>query len=262
MRDLRGLWSLEGRCAVVTGAAQGFGAAIARRLAEAGASVGVADINEAAARDAACRIAEQTGGVCAAFGVDIADEKSVESLFEEVVTSIGEVDVLVNNAGVFSNFLTTEMPSEEFDRIIRVNVTGTFLCSRAVARSMKQRGGGAIVNVASVDSLTPSAEGLLHYTTSKHAVAGLTRSLAMELAPSGIRVNAVAPGATDTPMLRRSLSRQPDPGAAEERSRSRHAMGRFGRPEEIAEAICFLLSDRASFITGVTVPVDGGWLAA
>ena len=266
MRDLRGLWSLEGRCAVVTGAAQGFGAAIARRLAEAGASVGVADINEVAARDAACRIAEQTGGVCAAFGVDIADEKSVESLFEEVATSIGEVDVLVNNAGVFSNFLTTEMPSEEFDRIIRVNVTGTFLCSRAVARSMKQRGGGAIVNVASVDSLTPSAEGLLHYTTSKHAVAGLTRSLAMELAPSGIRVNAVCPGAAMTEGAVALLEGDAEGGIDLEAQWQgiveRTPLGRLCDPDDVGRAVVFLASDMSSHVTGALLPVDGGILVA
>ena len=264
MTPLRDLWSLEGRCSIVTGAAQGFGAAIARRLAEAGAIVTVADVKEAVAQETADRLAAETGGACRGHRVDVSDEASVSALFDAVESRVGPVDILVNNAGVFSNFLATEMPREEFARIIDVNVTGSFLCAQAAARSMGPRGAGVIVNVASVDAQTPSAEGLAHYTTSKHAIAGLTRSLAMELAPHGIRVNAVCPGAAMTEgtveFVKAGAPQGIDLEAQWAGIVGRTPLGRLCRPDDVGRAVVFLASDMAEFVTGVLLAVDGGIL--
>ena len=266
MRALRDLWSLEGCCAVVTGAAQGFGAAIARRLAEAGAAVAVADINFAAARRTALSIASRPDVSCQAFEVDVTDAASVDALFSALPGSLGEVDVLINNAGVFSNFFATEMPLPEFSRIIEVNVTGTFLCSRAAARVMKGRRAGVIVNVASVDAQAPSAEGLSHYTTSKHAVAGLTKSLAAELAPLGVRVNAVCPGASMTEgavaLVSSGAAGGIDVEAQWQGIVERTPLGRLCDPDDVGRAVVFLASDMSAHITGALLPVDGGILVA
>ena len=264
MTPLGDLWSLEGRVCIVTGAAQGFGAAIARRMADAGAAVTVADIDEEAARATADRLAAETGGACAGHRVDVADEASVAALFDAVEARVGPVDILVNNAGVFSNYLVAEMPRDEFARILDVNVTGGFLCARAAARSMRPRGAGVIVNVASVDAQMPSAEGLAHYTTSKHAIAGLTRSLAMELAPHGIRVNAVCPGAAMTEgtiaFVKAGAPQGIDLEAQWAGIVDRTPLGRLCRPDDVARAAVFLASDMAEFVTGVLLAVDGGIL--
>jgi NAD(P)-dependent dehydrogenase (short-subunit alcohol dehydrogenase family) len=264
MRSLAELWSLDGRVAVVTGAARGFGAAIARRLSEAGALVVVADVREASAAATASRITAETGNECTSHQLDVAAEQSVTELFTDTERRHGEVDILVNNAGVFSNYYSTEMPLDEWTRIIDVNVTGTFLCSRTAARSMKARGAGVIVNVASVDALSSSAEGLLHYTTSKHAIAGFTKSLAMELAPFGVRVNSVCPGAAMTEgtieLLAAGAPAGIDVEAQWDGIVARTPLGRLCDPDEIGRAVVFLASDMASFVTGVLLPVDGGIL--
>ena len=264
MIPLDELWNLDGRVAIVTGAARGFGAAIARRVAEAGATVVVADVREAEAESAAARITAETGRVCEGRAVDIADEDSVEALFAAAESRHGAIDVLVNNAGVFSNYYVRDMPAEEWSRIIAVNVTGTFLCSRAAASSMIRRGKGVIVNIASVDALSPSAEGMVHYTTSKHAIAGFTKSLAMELAPSGVRVNAVCPGASITEGAMALISAGAPEGIDVEAQWdgivARTPLGRLCDPDEIGRAVVFLASDMASFVTGVLLPVDGGIL--
>lgn len=277
LTPLADLWRLDGRRAVVTGAARGFGAAIARRLAEAGARVAVADLRGDHAEQTAARIAAETGADCWGCPVDVSDEDSVAALFDSVAQRWGPVDLLVNNAGVFSNYYVTDMPRDEWARILEVNVTGTFLCSRAAARAMQprdpepsdaatghRRRSGVIVNVASVDALAPSAEGLLHYTTSKHAIAGLTRSLAMELAPAGIRVNAVCPGAAMTEgaieLVAAGAPAGIDLEAQWDGIVDRTPLGRLCRPDEIGRAVVFLASDMAAFITGVLLPVDGGIL--
>lgn len=277
LTPLADLWRLDGRRAVVTGAARGFGAAIARRLAEAGARVTVADLRGDEAEQTAARIAAETGADCWGCPVDVSDEDSVAALFDSVAQRWGPVDLLVNNAGVFSNYYVADMPRDEWARILDVNVTGTFLCSRAAARVMRPRGteptdvatgprhrAGVIVNVASVDALAPSAEGLLHYTTSKHAIAGLTRSLAMELAPAGIRVNAVCPGAAMTEGAIELVTAGAPAGIDLEAQWNgivdRTPLGRLCQPDEIGRAVVFLASDMAAFITGVLLPVDGGIL--
>jgi len=261
---LEDLWSLRGQTAIVTGAARGFGAAIARRVSEAGATVVVADVRGDDATATAARIGAETGGECHGQSVDVADEASVARLFDAVESELGPVDLLVNNAGVFSNYYASELPGPEWARILDVNVTGTFLCSQAAARRMQDRGAGVIVNVASVDALASSAEGLVHYTTSKHAIAGMTKSLAMELAPVGIRVNAVCPGAAMTEGAIELITEGAPDGIDIEAQWDgivdRTPLGRLCQPDEIGRAVVFLASDMAAFITGVLLPVDGGIL--
>lgn len=259
--SLQELTDLSGQVAVVTGAAQGFGAAISRRLAEAGAAVTVADANgEGAARTAAALLAD--GGKAQGHQVDVSDQDRVAELF----SSLPEApDIVVNNAGVFSNYMAMAMPADEFDRIMRVNVLGSFLCAQAAARAMVDAGRpGSIINIASVDALHPSAEGLAHYTTSKHAVAGLTRTLAMELAPRGIRVNAVCPGASMTEgaiaLVTAGAPEGIDVEAQWDGIKDRTPLGRLCDPDDVGRAVVFLASKLAEFVTGVLLPVDGGIL--
>lgn len=258
------LLDLSGRCAVVTGAAQGFGGAIAEELAASGAFVVCADI-KAEGAEARAEAIRRSGGSAVAHRVDVTDPEDVASLLDAASERTGEVDVLVNNAGVFSNFLVRNMPLEEFERIMRVNVVGSFLCSQAVVqRWLATEHAGTIVNIASVDAVRGSAEGLAHYTTSKHAIAGLTRSLALELAPHGIRVNAVCPGAAMTEgaiaLVTAGAPEGIDVAAQWDGIRDRTPLGRLCEPEDVAHAVLFLASDMASFVTGVLLPVDGGML--
>lgn len=260
IRPLTDLVSLDGCIAVVTGAAQGFGAAIASRLAEAGARVVIADRDAEGAKSRAGELVS-LGRAAEAAQVDVADERSVMAMFELA----GPVDVLVNNAGVFSNAMATELAADEFDRILAVNVRGTFLCSREFGRRcLAEQRGGAIVNVASVDALVPSCEGQAHYTASKHAVAGLTKALSVELAPRGVRVNAVCPGASMTEgavaLVQAGAPQGIDLAAQWSGIADRTPMGRLIEPDDVARAVLFLASDMAASITGVLLPVDGGIL--
>lgn len=260
LTSLHELLDLDGRRAVITGAAQGFGYAIARRLAEAGADVVLADLEISQAEEAAADLVAHDLKASAHL-VDVADEVSVGKLF----ATVGPVDILVNNAGVFSNYLATAMPVEEFRRVMDVNVTGAFLCSREAARQMQDaERGGVIVNVASVDAISPSAEGLAHYTTSKHAIGGLTRTLAMELAPSGIRVNAVCPGAAMTEgaiaLVTAGAPDGIDVEAQWDGIKDRTPLGRLCDPDDVGRAVVFLASDMSEIVTGILLPVDGGIL--
>ena len=226
---------------IVTGGASGIGAETVGMLRAAGADVLVVD------RDASSGLVG-----------DVTDPALVAAAMERCP----RLDGLVTAAGISESGVAIEdIHPEDWDRVFAVNVRATWMWLAAAAGPMRAAGGGSVVAIASQLAF---AGGSLNaaYIASKGAVVSLVRTAAVELAGDGIRVNAVAPGATETPMLNRSLSRQADPAAARERSRTRHAMARFGRPNEIAEAICFLLSGRASFITGTTLPVDGGWLAA
>lgn len=261
---LASLASLSGRLAVVTGAARGFGAAIANRLAEAGATVVLVDIRLDEAERTAARIAERTGSTCIPQSLDVTDEAAVTAAFAGLHAAHGPVDILVNNAGVFSNHLAHEMPIAEFDRILTINVRGAYLCSQSALRQMRDAGRGVIVNVASVDAYSTSAEGLTHYTTSKHAIAGMTRSLAVEAAPIGVRVNAVCPGAAMTEGAVELVTGGEDTGIDVEAQWDgivdRTPMGRLCDVDDVARAVVFLASDMAAFVTGVLLPVDGGIL--
>ena len=257
------VFGLDAKRAVVTGAAQGFGAAIACRLYQAGVHVIVADRRLENAREFAHSLADTAAGSTQAAHVDVADEDSVRALFD----AHDPVDILVNNAGVFSNFMAVDLSVEEFDRVYSVNVRGTFLCSREFARraALHPRPGQTIINIASVDALAPSCQGQVHYTASKHAIAGLTKALSTELAPKGIRVNAVCPGASMTEgavaFVQSGAPQGIDLAAQWNGIAARTPMGRLIDPGDVADAVLFLASCLARSITGVLLAVDAGILS-
>ena len=264
-RRLSTLASLADRVAIVTGAAQGFGYAIAERLTEAGAAVGLLDIDVAAAQRAVDRIQGWApAGKLLAIRADVTEPPDVEEAFTMVEQHLGPVDILVNNAGVYSNYMFLEMPIAEFDRMQRVNVRGVFLCSQRAARGMKERGGGVIVHIASVDALGSSAQGLTHYTTSKHGIAGMTKSMAMELGPMGVRVNAVCPGASYTEgtyaLLAEGAPVGIDVDAQWEAIVGHTPLGRLIDPDEVGVAVAIVASDLFQSVHGSMIAVDGGIL--
>ena len=258
------LVSLEGKCAIVTGAAQGFGAAISRRLGEAGATVFVADRNVEGAEQSAERL-RSLGCDAVAHSVDIADRDKVEALVDAAAERTGRVDILVNNAGIYSNYYFAQMPPQLFADTVSVNVVGTFQMSQAVTQRMiADDQGGSIVNIASVDAFNTSAEGLSHYTTSKHAIGGMTKSMAIELAAHNIRVNAVCPGAAMTEgaiaLVTAGAPEGIDVEAQWDGIKERTPLRRLCDPDDVARAVLFLASDMAAFVTGAFLVVDGGIL--
>lgn len=244
---------LANRNAVVTGSARGIGFSIARRLCEEGASVLIADKQRPAA--AAQRLRE-AGFQAEGFEVDITDQSQVWRLFDHVETASGRLDILVNNAGVGLNRPFLETSAEEWERTLRVNLTGTFYCAQAAAKLMAAHGGGAIVNISSISGVR-GAQNRSAYGASKAGVILLTRVMALELAPLNIRVNTVAPGPVATEMT--SVTHPP---AIRQSYHSRIPMKRYAQAEEIAAAVAFLASADASFINGHTLHVDGGFTAS
>lgn len=259
------LVNLTGKSAVVTGGAAGIGYGIAYRLAEAGAGVLVADIDAEAAESAAKQLREY-GFTATAIAVDVADEESVIRMVDTAVATYGGVDILVNNAGIYPNILVMNMTADDFDHVLKVNLRGVFLCTRIAARQMIEQGrGGRIVNVTSIDALHPSSAGLAHYDASKHGVWGFTKNVAIELAPHGIWVNAIAPGAIATPGVAASQAGAQLPAGVDMRQvleafLARIPMKRVGEPDDIGRAALFLASDLSSYMTGSQVVVDGGVL--
>lgn len=258
-----GPFSLDGRNAVVTGGAMGIGRGIAARLLEAGANVLIADLDEAAAQQTASELAAETTGKVAAMRVDVTEDGAGAAMVERIVSELGSVEILVNNAGIYPIQPQLEMPVETFDKILAVNVRGVAYCSQAAGRQMvTQGGGGSIINIASMDGFHPTMVGLAAYNASKGGVVMFTKGLALELAPHGIRVNAIAPGAIST----EGTERHREQLSAEERERAAAAivrrvpLGRQGLPDDIAKVAVFLASPAADYMTGETVLVDGGFL--
>lgn len=244
--------TLKGKVAVVTGGTRGIGYSVVRKYLEAGASVALFGSRQCTADAALERItSESPGANVMALSPDLTDSASVEGAFGEVVKRFGRIDILVNNAGISQSLPLNEYSDEEMDKILDLNLKAVFVCCRAAARLMEASGGGVILNTSSVVSLYGQPSGCL-YPTTKFAVNGLTKSLSRELAPRGIRVNAVAPGVTRTDMVANLPEAMIKPLVA------RIPIGRVGEPDEVADAFLFLASDMASYITGAVLPVDGG----
>jgi NAD(P)-dependent dehydrogenase (short-subunit alcohol dehydrogenase family) len=246
----------ERRVAVVTGGAMGIGAEVCRRLSAAGMTVIVADRDEAAARATADKLRPE-GAAAEAQAIDVSDPGSVASAFADIEQRHGRCDVLVNSAGIAKVFPFLESPLDNFAATMAVNVTGTFLCCQHAARLMARRKWGRIVNIASVAGMRAVGTGRTAYGTSKGAVIALTRQMAVELAEHGVTSNAVAPGPVDTPMTRVLHTEQ-----FRREYENAIPMNRYGTVGEIAAAVMYLVSEDAGFVTGVTLPVDGGFLAS
>lgn len=245
--------------ALVTGASSGIGRATARAFARAGYITVLADLNAIEGRGALTDC-QNEGASCRFIKCDVSDEGSVQTLVAEIVSTFGRLDVAFNNAGIEgSQAPTGECSIQNFDKVIAVNLRGVFLCMRAELGQMtKQESGGSIVNTSSVAGLI-GLPGIPAYDASKHGVIGLTRTAALEYAQRGIRINAVCPGAIETPMLDRFMSGRE--GGREAMIKT-EPIGRIGRPEEIAAAVLWLCGPEASFITGQAIPIDGGWTTA
>jgi NAD(P)-dependent dehydrogenase (short-subunit alcohol dehydrogenase family) len=243
---------LEGKVVLVTGAGSGIGEACAHRAAAGGARVAVVDIT----REAAERVASEIGGDARAIVADVAEEGSVAEMVATVVEQFGRLDGAINNAGIGgAHFALGDYSLDDWRRVMRVNLDGVFLCLREEIRAMRTTGGGSIVNMASVLAAAGYPEQAA-YVTSKHALVGLTRVAALDHASDGIRVNAVGPAFILTPLVEQTMTPEAIAAVA-----PMHALGRWGRPEEVAEMTAWLLSDAASFATATFYPLDGGLLA-
>ncbi len=253
------MFSLKGKVALVTGARRGMGKADAVALAKQGAKVAVTDISQEECQPVVEAI-KKNKGEAMALELNVADQQSIEAVFDAVVKEYGRLDILVNNAGIYQPKPALELTLKEWNRTISVNLTGEFLCAQRAAKEMAKNKWGRIINIASIASggVGVGIAGGAHYTASKGGIIGLTETLADELAPLGINVNAIAPGGIDTPMA------QVDKIPKEMLSAflAKIPLRRFGKSEEIAAAVVFLASEEASYITGATLYVDGGWLAA
>ncbi|NJN94630.1 MAG: 3-oxoacyl-ACP reductase FabG [Anaerolineales bacterium] len=247
---------LQDKVAIVTGAGSGNGRGIALRLAEEGAAVVVADVNESGAHETAALI-EAAGGQALVVRADVSRREQIEAMVQATLERFGQVDILVNNAGVESMRPFLELPEAEWDRVMGVNLKGPFLCTQAVAREMAEAGrGGKIVNIASICSAI-ALVGEAHYIASKGGLLMLTKAMALDLAPYNINVNAVGPGVIETAMTANSLSSP----ARVEMFFNHIPLKRIGQPRDIANAVLFLASDEADYVTGTILYVDGGWLA-
>ena len=245
---------LENKVALVTGGASGIGKATAELFAHEGARVAIAD-NSTDGRNTVQAL--QTAGAEAIFvSVDVSDSGQVARMVETALQAYGRIDILFNGAGILYYGTVLETDEQAWNRVISINLTGTYLCCRAVLPHMIRQGGGSIINVASTVGAHDACANAVAYVTSKGGVTLFTKAVAIDHAKQGVRVNALVPGATDTPMIRNALT----PEALEALAAS-HPIGRLGRPEELAKAVLFLASDDASFVTGTTMYVDGGQTA-
>ena len=245
---------LGGKVALVTGASRGIGAVVACRLAEAGARVGV---NFHASSDAATVVVDsinKSGGEAFLVGGDVSDEEKAEAVIKQLVEHFGAIDILVNNAGINKDKLLIRMKTEDFDSVINVNLRGAFLCTRYAMIHMIRQRSGRVINMSSVVGISGNP-GQANYAAAKAGLIGLTKAVAREVASRNVTVNALAPGYITTAMVD-ELTEE-----TQEKILARIPMGRFGTPEDVAEAVIFLCSDGASYITGQVLTIDGGMIA-
>jgi 3-oxoacyl-[acyl-carrier protein] reductase len=249
-------FGVEGKVAVVTGAAQGIGRELARQFAAAGALAVVADLDLAKAEAVAKEI-HDAGGTAMAIRVDVAEEPSVTAMVEAVIGTWGRIDVLVNNASIFATLQKRpfdQIPLPEWEKVLKVNITGTYLCAKAAAPHMRAAGTGRIINISS-DTVTRGTVNYLHYVTSKSAIIGMTNALARELGPHGITVNCIRPGSVATE-VERTVNPTPE---IRERAASLQCIPRGMLPTDLVGIILFLATPAAAFITGQTIACDGGY---
>lgn len=265
MESVANMLNLSGKTAIVTGGAAGIGYGIAYRLAEAGANVVIANRTRADGLHAASELANK-GWKVTAIPTDVSVEESVKKMVDETVKRYGAVDILVNNAGVYPEIPLRQMSLSDFEKVIAINLRGVFLCTKYVSEQMiKQRKGGKIINITSIDALHPSSVGLAHYDASKHGVWGFTKNVALELAPYKIWVNTIAPGGILTPGVQKLQQSIPVFGGVDvqkmlESMVERIPMKRLGEPDDIGKVALFLASDMSSYMTGEQIVVDGGIL--
>jgi 2-keto-3-deoxy-L-fuconate dehydrogenase len=251
------MFRLAGKVALITGAGSGIGAAIADVLASAGAHVFATDRDASTADATAARIRE-AGGRADAVALDVVDDDACRALADTVARATGGLDVLVNNAGIGHVGTLVTTGGADLDRLYRVNVRGVFNVSQAFLPGMLQRRTGSIINMASVGG-TVGIRDRLAYCMTKFAVVGLTKSMALDHAADGVRVNCICPGRVETPFVAARLREYADPDQAHRQMSSSQSLGRMGRPEEIAAAALYLASDEAAFVTGSALMIDGGW---
>jgi NAD(P)-dependent dehydrogenase (short-subunit alcohol dehydrogenase family) len=249
---------LEGKVAVITGATDGIGRAIALTFSKEGAKVIIVGRNETKGRATLEKVKEHGEGTY--FKVDVSNSSQVTKMIEDTIKKYGRIDILVNNAAVCFAGNVVSTSEETWNQTIDINMKGVFLCSKYTIPHMQKNGGGAIINIGSINSLM-AMENEAAYDASKGGVLMLTRAIALDFAKSNIRANCILPGAIETPMLQASLNAAPDPNKAREWITARHPIGRTGKPQEIAEVALFLATEAASFITGAAIPVDGGILS-
>lgn len=250
-------YALNGKVALVTGGSNGIGRATCMAFARHGANVVVSDVDEKSGNETKTHI-EAAGGKAIYIACDVADPGAVKHLIDHTVSTYGRLDYAFNNAGIEGDKAATADCSEDnWDRVMGINLKGVWLCMRHEIPQMLQQGGGSIVNCSSVAGLAGFRQ-LPAYAASKHGMIGLTKTAALEYGVKGIRVNALCPGVIQTPMIDRVTENDP---AALEQFKALEPIGRLGEPEEIAESVVWLCSDKASFVTGVAFPVDGGFIA-
>jgi NAD(P)-dependent dehydrogenase (short-subunit alcohol dehydrogenase family) len=250
---------LEGKVALVTGGASGIGRATALTFAREGAKLIVADLNADGGHQTVHMITEN-GGEATFIQVDVSNATAVEAMISKAVETYGRLDCAHNNAGIAGHIRAPlhECPEDVWDQVLAINLKGVLLCMKYEIIQMLKQGSGAIVNTASIMGLVGSWSGTSAYNASKHGVVGLTKTASLEYARAGIRINAVCPGYIWTPLIEHALLSRPE---MEAQIIARHPVGRMGKPEEIAEAVVWLCSDAASFVTGHTMTVDGGYVA-
>ncbi len=258
------LLDLSGKTSIVTGGAMGIGLGIANRLCASGVKVLIADLDEDSALLTAKEL-QSKGYEAEAIAVDVSKIEDIKKMTKQCLDLWGKIDILVNNAGIFPQSLVADLDEELFEKVIDVNLKGTYLATKFVSEEMKKQGGGKIINITSIDALHPSMPGLAHYDASKHGVWGFTKNVAIELAEHNIWVNAVAPGGIVTPGMSSMQSGSADEETLQKTTAAflqRIPMHRMGDPDEIGKVVLFLASDMASYMTGEQIVVDGGALLA